>query len=729
MKTTPLVNLAGIKDKGSLHKILREALDFPDYYGGNLDALMDMLTGEAGNRHLILSGMNALSPELEDYIPKLINVLEDASDENPSFTFEIQKDLPDADRRALVVCGAWEDAENFNKFLEKLNVPEITSKYVICCFTFGTVVRPEISNMQIEIRFADIMTRLKPAGIVLFAEMLKSDHLISHLMKIGSDDSIPVFMIEHKEKGCIDLELDYKEAFREIVDHVVDRHGCKDIIMMAGTKGNNFSDERIGVFKETLESKGIPFDEKKVLYGDFWHIPAVNAIEGYFNEYGEKLPRAIICANDAMAMGVTDYLIGKGYKIPDDCIVTGFDGVRDALYHLPTITTSTPDFDQMAKVIASVTGNYNSEDKDDQESMIYKIPYKMLLKDSCGCGNTTLEEANKITTHLYGDNMDYFMHTQEMGRLTSRAITINDVEDLPDLLEEHLNLWDDQMFFVALTDGEDRTDNVFYSYKGVKEYGKSFYNPDKAVPHQQEIMNSTSGINYLLFSYLSSSDESFGYVCTGIPSISFRTQQRFEEMGSYLSSIVHSVIYNDKLLKMNDKMRDLSEKDYMTGLYNRRGFLSRVLDMIRDPGNRDRYFNYVTMDLDNLKTVNDLYGHSDGDLVIKALADAVSARVSGNGISSRFGGDEFAFVMVSDEPLEGTESGLRDGIEASASSCGAFRGKPYKVLVSIGLVSCPFSSFDPERPEAVLEPLMNTADEKMYADKQIRHKEQNKGNQ
>lgn len=728
MKDTPVVNIAGIKDKRSLHKILKEALGFPDYYGANLDALKDMLTTEPGKRHLILRGISDASSELEDYIPKLINVLEDSADENPDFTFEINQGDPSPDRRALVVCGAWEDAENFNKFLEKLNVPEITSKYVICCFTFGTVVRPEISNMQIEIRFADIMMRLDPAAIVLFAEMLKSDHLIEHLMKLGTDNSIPVFMIEHKEKGCIDLELDYKEGFREIVTHIVDDHNCSDIVMMAGIKGNRFSDERIEVLKEVLEERSLSIDDKNILYGDFWHIPAVNAIENYFEENGGKLPQAIICANDAMAMGVTDYLIGKGYKIPQDIIVTGFDGVRDALYHLPTITTSTPDFDQMAKVIASVTERWEGEGSDELSASVHKIPYKLLLKDSCGCSTSTLEEANKITTHLYGDNMDYFMHMQEMGRLTSRAITISDAKELPDLLTDHLRLWKDQMFFVGLTSSEDRIDNIFYSWKDKSDTVNRVYNPDRAIPHQHEIMSSSSGINYLLFSYLSSSDESFGYVCTGTDSISFRKQQRFEEMGSYLSSIIHSVVYNDKLLKMNDKMRDLSEKDYMTGLYNRRGFLARVYDMIKDPENKDKYFNYVTMDLDNLKTVNDLYGHSDGDLVIKALADAIQARVYKNGISSRFGGDEFAFVILSSEALEGTESKLRDEIEHAASCDESIAGKPYKILASVGLVSCPVSSFDPEKPEAVLEPVMNTADEKMYADKQIRHERENKEN-
>ena len=729
MKNASIVNVAGIDDKRSLHKILKEALDLPDYYGGNLDALKDMLTGEVGKRHLVLRGVNNPEPQIRNYIPKLIEVLNDSAEENPDFTYEIESDDPSrSDRRALVVCGAWEDAENFNKFLERLNIPEITSKYVICCYTFGTVVRPEISNMQIELRFADIMMRLNPAGIVLFAEMLSSEYLIDYLIKLADLNSIPVFMMEHKSKGCVDLELDYKEGFRQIVDHIVDDHKCSDIMMMAGIKGNKFSEERINVFKEVLSSRGIAVDMNKVLYGDFWHIPAINALEEYFRVNGEKLPQAIICANDAMAMGVTDHLIGKGYKIPGDCIITGFDGVRDSLYHLPTITTATPDFEQTAKIISSVIDEWDNEDHEKIVERTYQIPYRMILADSCGCKTSTLEEANRITTDLYGDNMDYFMHMQEMGRLTSQAITISDVNKLPDLLSEHLILWNDQMFFVGLTSSEDRIDNIFYSWNDKKEHGNTVYNPDNAIPYQTEIMRYDSGINYLLFSYLSSSEESFGYVCTGTDAITFRKQQRFEEMGSYLSSIIHSVVNNDKLVRMNKEMRMLSEMDYMTGLYNRRGFLSRIAKMIKEPQNKDKYLNYAIMDLDNLKPINDLYGHSDGDLVIKALANAIQTRVHKKGISSRYGGDEFAFVILSDEPLEGTENKLRDEIERAAQEDDSLTGKPYKILASVGLVSSPVSAFSKGRIEAVLEPIMNKADEKMYADKEQRHKEQNKGN-
>ena len=130
------------------------------------------------------------------------------------------------------------------------------------------------------------------------------------------------------------------------------------------------------------------------------------------------------------------------------------------------------------------------------------------------------------------------------------------------------------------------------------------------------------------------------------------------------------------------------------------------------------------MDLDNLKPINDNYGHQEGDIVIKALAYAIQTRVHKNGISSRYGGDEFAFVMISDSSLEDSADRLRTEIEGAAQYDAGLTGKPYKILASIGIASCPISDFHQGRIETTLERLMNIADENMYSDKQIRHRQQ-----
>ena len=725
MNNAIFINLTGLVGKEALHALIKEAFNFPDYYGANLDALYDMLTTLEEPRHLELCGIDNVDASIRTYVPKLERVLEDAAKENPKFTYALSDTPADSDRKALVICGSWEDSENLNMFLSKLNIPELASKYIICCFTFGTNQTVAFSKAQIEFQLADIMMKLDPAGIIVFAEMLKSPYLTEHLIKLGHDKGIPVFMLEHEGEGCINFSLGYVDGFRTIVKHVIEAHNVKDILMMAGFKGNLFSEERIRVFKEELKAHDLPVDRNKIIYGDFWYIPAKQALEEYFAENGNKLPEAIICANDTMAMGCCDYLISLGYSIPEDCIITGFDGIKDALYHYPTITTAEPDYSEAARKIAQTLDDWDSDAP--AETISYKIPYNVLFKHSCGCNITSLEEIRHITSTLFKDNQDYFMHVHEMGRLTAKAITIGDTKLLASFLDNHLWLWKDQMFFVAITESDHCTNSIYSSWKDKYEFGNKTYNSPYLIPYQNMIMNRDSGINYLLFSQLRSAEESYGYICTGASTISLRLQQRFEEMESYVSSIVHAVLNNNKMLTMNREMKSIAERDYMTGLYNRRGFLSRVGKLVKDPKNRNKIFNYVTMDLDNLKPINDNYGHQEGDVVIKALAYAIQTRVHKLGISSRFGGDEFAFIVLSDTPLDVDADKIKSEIEDAAQYDSGLTGKPYKVLASIGIASCPVRDFPAGRIDPLLERLMNTADEKLYSDKEKRHKDQPKG--
>ena len=86
MKTAYL-NGRDIGDKQELHRLLAEQLDFPSYYGGNLDALYDMLTSVSEPCRIVLRDRQLLRDRLGDYLHKLLRVLEDAAMENSAVSF------------------------------------------------------------------------------------------------------------------------------------------------------------------------------------------------------------------------------------------------------------------------------------------------------------------------------------------------------------------------------------------------------------------------------------------------------------------------------------------------------------------------------------------------------------------------------------------------------------------------------------------------------------------
>jgi len=88
-----------------------------------------------------------------------------------------------------------------------------------------------------------------------------------------------------------------------------------------------------------------------------------------------------------------------------------------------------------------------------------------------------------------------------------------------------------------------------------------------------------------------------------------------------------------------------ANRDYLTGLYNRRYFYSAIdeyIDITHDTGEK---FAVAMIDIDHFKQVNDTYGHDTGDKVIVALADILRSSTNPNDIVSRFGGEEFCVVL------------------------------------------------------------------------------------
>ena len=82
-----ILDASRVTDRPSLHAELRSALELPDYYGRNLDALYDCLTDIFEPVTLLIVDADRLEPALGDYADKLIATLKDAAEENLQFSF------------------------------------------------------------------------------------------------------------------------------------------------------------------------------------------------------------------------------------------------------------------------------------------------------------------------------------------------------------------------------------------------------------------------------------------------------------------------------------------------------------------------------------------------------------------------------------------------------------------------------------------------------------------
>ena len=615
-------------------------------------------------------------------------------------------------RKGIAVCGAWEDAENYNLFIRSILTPRLREDYVVMGFTFG-LAETGVIDEKVGEKFVEFIDEFELSAIFIFAEMIKADDLLDKLIDIGNRKNIPVVFLEHQHKGVINAVLDYAGGFEKTVKHVLDVHKCRSVKFFAGFPDNPFSIERENIYRRLMLSHRLKVDKDDILYGGFWDATTQRELNERLDA-GMELPEAFICANDSMAIGVCDCLKSRGIRVPEDVIVTGFDGIWHGRFHFPAITTAEPDYASLSDWILDIIEG-KAEWKSG-ETTKRNIGYNEIIENSCGCEPGEASKWGQIVNIVADDNQDYFRHNLEMGKFVTWTLSMDDVDEATMSLNRYLWLWKDPYYFIGLTHGYNKScvHALLHGDKQDLKFKEKYYNLTSPLPEWNDLLAKGSGTDALMFRQLRTVGYEYGYMCCGSEKMTLREQQRFEEFGLFVSAMVSSVIDKTKLVEANRAISRLNERDYLTNLYNRRGFFRCVEELINDPRNRGRIFSLFSVDMDGLKYINDHYGHQEGDNAIIILSKALLAYTGDRGVCARYGGDEFAMAIVGDTNIADDYIDIRARIHGHAMRDPIVRELDYSINASIGIAESVITG------DVDIEELIKIADMRMYEDKQAR---------
>lgn len=175
---------------------------------------------------------------------------------------------------------------------------------------------------------------------------------------------------------------------------------------------------------------------------------------------------------------------------------------------------------------------------------------------------------------------------------------------------------------------------------------------------------------------------------------------------------VQELLVRIKHGKMQDHLRTLSITDELTGLSNRRGFFAFAQQQMKQARRNNERMVLFFADLDDLKAINDTYGHVSGDRALADAAQILRETCRDSDILARMGGDEFA-VILGNAPDAGIEA-VRERLAKRLAEYNTRRDGTFKLSLSEGL-----AVFDPERPVTV-DDLIREADARMYEQKQAK---------
>ncbi|MBI4926143.1 MAG: sensor domain-containing diguanylate cyclase [Anaerolineae bacterium] len=138
----------------------------------------------------------------------------------------------------------------------------------------------------------------------------------------------------------------------------------------------------------------------------------------------------------------------------------------------------------------------------------------------------------------------------------------------------------------------------------------------------------------------------------------------------------------EKLRLLNEELESLATRDGLTNLYNRRAFDAHLPWSISNARRLKEELSLMLIDLDQLKLINDIHGHAQGDRALILTAQALQGAVRENDFLARVGGDEFVVVLPRTDQTQGLVVG-----ERVRSKIQDLQGNPYAITISVGLTT------------------------------------------
>ncbi len=517
-------------------------------------------------------------------------------------------------------------------------------------------------------------------------------------------------------------------VFRNIMEHVLDVHKVKKVCFLTGPQGYEISEERLNICLSVMKERGLEVPEEWKVYGDFWYSSGTSLAQQIVSGQIER-PEAVVCASDHMAIGLVNYLVENGVRVPEDIIVTGFEAFQEAALNTTSVTSFESNETKTAADGMDLLYTMMEPGKEVQ-------PMDMSTKKyihpgmSCGCAPDFLHSTRVFKESFYFLNRDFTQKGDfDIGQLMEGYVAevFAESETSQECLQHiYLNTYFLQpytRFFLCLKEDWLAPEKVITKgypkrmkivVHNTPEPNTGFYEEEKAVSFETKLMlpqmlENEDEPSVYYFSPVHFRDKLLGYCVLQRP----LTEPK-------MSNLVHrnwlrNVNIALEMIQTKSKLTQLSISDEMTGAYNRRGMDIHLKRMLSEAQEGDSILVGV-IDMDGLKYVNDTFGHGEGDFGIKQVHKALLMSAQADEICVRAGGDEFYLFGVGKYTEEDIYKHMAD-FQAYLDRVNATVNKPYLIGASIGMEIAPIDE------KLKVDSVINAADVKMYTSKVLRKKQ------
>ena len=534
------------------------------------------------------------------------------------------------------------------------------------------------------------------------AWLLKDRQFIANKAKALN---IPVVSINYPLSYAYEIGTDNASAIHTLMDYLTNEKNVQSTVFIGGRKNSEEAKERKNAYLFYCQNHRI---NNLGCYGESWDSDDGERTAEEYIHSSRPLPDCFICANDNNARAFINVLKRHGIRVPEDVFVTGFDNQELAYAYSPRITTIDRDYFQIG---------YDAVQSLYQLTQNEKLPVKVtcrfeLIKEE-STGEINQERLQLFSKRFLHINQELHNFHWIHSHFGPALLACNSLNEFGNVLEEFFSTFGVKEVYCML-------DGVYFENfenpSGISHYSKtmhllSVYGKKGLHPDNLTHFYATYDSSLILPSFIPMENDLYmlcplTYGSTIIGCILTRGAPTFDHCGFsgvYLSLIETSLENLRKKImtsRINRRLDTLYVHDSLTGCYNRFGLEKYGKDAFRNILANQEQAYVMFADIDDMKSINDTYGHESGDLALQFTADKLRQLFQSEAFIMRYGGDEF--LVISSIPLCDTD------FINSQYTIKSSEKKHFNLSFSIGEVSIH------RNQQLSLEEAISLADTKMY---------------
>ena len=521
----------------------------------------------------------------------------------------------------------------------------------------------------------------------------------------------PVISINYELDGACYVGTDNYAAMYALVKRVLTDRQCVRAAFINGLQSSGEAQSRARAWRQACEDCGV---EDARFYQGSWQIEEGARIAAELLEQRDDLPDVVFCCNDDLAVGLQETLQAHGVRVPDEVMVTGFDNRERGLRATPRITTVNRDYHgtgvtAIETLVSLMDGH--------EVAPFVASDVRLVLTESCGYVSEA-EPKEDIAGDLYAMDAALKHFYAVLMRFQPSVLNADTLAEILRECERYFKELRCKNTFLMINDN-------YLDYDAMRHVGS--YGPvSLLMAHSGNDIGLVYDNSHIYARFLSQNLLPPEVPRSGSVYMVFPVRHNTTCIGTLvtegvspilrygfltiiltlLSSSIESVRKREQLQAVNARLDDLYVRDQLTGLFNRFGF-ERFGKIVYGHLLRDfQRAQFIFMDIDNLKRINDTCGHEIGDCALRDVADIIRHAIRDeNAFAMRYGGDEFLLICRRNlvPKLESELHLLRDNV-----------ARPYKLSLSMGHYQALASD------QVSIDEAIRQADARMYEEKRKR---------